>query len=174
MIWNTAPGNYFKFFFLRCFDAITGHGLPVWGFAITPRHTTLGRTPLDEWSARRTDHYLTTHNTHKRQTSMPPVGFEPTISESERPQTHAWDPAVTGVSNYCNLSRYNFNSHTEENHINACKDRQSLAGEWSRPPTKKQMLRACACVCVRGGDRERDRSVILTTLSRARTIQRPW
>jgi hypothetical protein len=45
------------------------------GFTITLRHTTVGRTPLDEWSARRTDLYLTTHNTHNRQTSMPPVGF---------------------------------------------------------------------------------------------------
>jgi hypothetical protein len=36
---------------------------------ITLRHTTLGRTTLDEWSARRRDLYLTTHNNHKRQTS---------------------------------------------------------------------------------------------------------
>jgi hypothetical protein len=35
------------------------------------RHTTVGRTPLDEGPARRRDLYLTTHNTHKRQTSMP-------------------------------------------------------------------------------------------------------
>jgi len=31
---------------------------------ITFRHTKLGRTPLDEWSARRRDLYRTTHNTH--------------------------------------------------------------------------------------------------------------
>ena len=43
---------------------------------ITHRHTTLGRTPLDEWSARRRDLYLTTHNTDERETSMSPVGFE--------------------------------------------------------------------------------------------------
>jgi hypothetical protein len=30
----------------------------------TQRRTTFGRTPLDEWSARRRDIYLTTHNTH--------------------------------------------------------------------------------------------------------------
>ena len=30
------------------------------------RHTTLGRTPLHKWSARRRDLYMTTHNTHKR------------------------------------------------------------------------------------------------------------
>jgi len=33
------------------------------------RHTTVGRTPLGEWSARRIDLYLTTHNTHSRQAS---------------------------------------------------------------------------------------------------------
>jgi len=54
------------------------------GFEITLRQTTLGRTPLEERRARRRGRYLTTHNTHKRQTSMPPAGFEPTIPESER------------------------------------------------------------------------------------------
>ena len=52
----------------------------------TQRRTTVGRTPLDEWSVRRTDLYLTKHDTHNRQISMPPVGFEPTISAGERPQ----------------------------------------------------------------------------------------
>ena len=46
-------------------------------------YTTLGRTPLHEWSARRTDLYLTTHNIHKRQTSMPSAVFEPTNPASE-------------------------------------------------------------------------------------------
>jgi len=41
----------------------------------TQRRTTVVRTPLDEWSVRRTDLYLTTHNTHNRQTSMPPGGI---------------------------------------------------------------------------------------------------
>ena len=51
----------------------------------TQRRTTVGRTPLDECSARRRDLYLTTHDTRNRQISMPPVGFEPTISAGERP-----------------------------------------------------------------------------------------
>jgi len=46
----------------------------------TQRRIRVGRTPLDEWSVRRRDLYLTTHHNHNRQTSMPPVGFEPTIS----------------------------------------------------------------------------------------------
>jgi hypothetical protein len=62
------------------------------------KHTTLDRTPLDERSARRRDHYLTTHNTHKGQTSMSPAGFEPTIPASERPQTHALDCAATLIN----------------------------------------------------------------------------
>jgi hypothetical protein len=48
----------------------------------TQRRSTVGRTPLDEWSARRRDLYLTTHDTHHRQISIPPVGFEPKISVS--------------------------------------------------------------------------------------------
>ena len=68
-----------------------------WGFLDhTGRRTTDGRTPLDEWSARRRDLYLTTHHTHDN-TSMRPVGFEPTISAGERPQTYALDRAATGT-----------------------------------------------------------------------------
>ena len=63
----------------------------------TQRRSTVGRTPLYEWSACRGDLYLTTHNIHNRQTSMPPVGFEPTISAGERPQTYSLDCAATGT-----------------------------------------------------------------------------
>jgi hypothetical protein len=78
---------------------------PQWGTASsfmkfvdhTQRRTTFGRNPLEEWSARRRDLYLTTHNSHNRQTSMPPVGFEPAIPAAERPQTHALDCGATGT-----------------------------------------------------------------------------
>jgi hypothetical protein len=50
----------------------------------TQRRATVGRTPVNEWSACRKDFYLT-HNTHKRQISKPPLGFEPTITAGERP-----------------------------------------------------------------------------------------
>jgi len=39
----------------------------------------------------------TTHNTHKRQTSMPPARFENAIPASEQPQTHALERAATGI-----------------------------------------------------------------------------
>jgi hypothetical protein len=48
------------------------------------RRITLGRTPLDEWSARRRDLYGTTHNTHNKHPS--PVGLTHTHT---RARTHA-------------------------------------------------------------------------------------
>jgi hypothetical protein len=53
----------------------------------TQTHTTVGRTALDEGSARRRDLYLTTQTLDKTKTSMPSVGFEPTIPASARPRT---------------------------------------------------------------------------------------
>jgi hypothetical protein len=41
----------------------------------TQRRAAVGRTPLNEWSARLRDLYLTAHNTHNNKKSMPPVGF---------------------------------------------------------------------------------------------------
>jgi hypothetical protein len=59
-------------------------------------HTTVGRTPLDEVSALRRNFYLTTKTLHNRQTSMPPVGFEPTIPAKRS----AADRAATGIDHY--------------------------------------------------------------------------
>ena len=70
-------------------------------FTITLRHTTFSRTPPDEWSARRRDFYLTTHNILQRQTSMPQTRFEPAIPAGERPQTYALDRAATGICRTC-------------------------------------------------------------------------
>jgi hypothetical protein len=63
----------------------------------TQRRTVFSRTPLDEWWSRRREFYLTTRNIHNRETSMPPVRFELTISAVERPQTYALDRAFTGI-----------------------------------------------------------------------------
>jgi hypothetical protein len=55
---------------------------------ITLNNTHIGRTPLEEGSIRRYDLHLTTRNTHKKQTSMPPTGFGPAIPATEHPLTH--------------------------------------------------------------------------------------
>jgi len=78
--------------------APSGPGPHYRGFTITLRYCTLGRTPLDEWSARRRDLYPPTYNTDNRQTSMHPVGFKPATLASERPHTHALDDAATGIN----------------------------------------------------------------------------
>ena len=62
----------------------------------TRKHT-LGGSPLDEGSARRRDLYLTTHSTHKRQTSIFQVGFKPTTPRSEWPRTYTLERAATGT-----------------------------------------------------------------------------
>jgi len=83
-LWRCGPTQVMGSSFLRFLDH-------------TQRRTTVGRTPLDEWSVRRRDFYLTTHNNHNRQISMPPVGFEPTISVGERPQTYALGYSYIGA-----------------------------------------------------------------------------
>jgi hypothetical protein len=80
-----------------CTTDLIGPGSHYRGFMITLRQTTVGRTPLYEWSARRTHLYLTTHNNHNLQISMHPVGFEFAIPASEWPQNHTLDRAVTGI-----------------------------------------------------------------------------
>jgi len=76
-------------------QSLVGQGLPYCrGFTIILRHTTLGRTALGEWSARRTD--LSTWQ-HSKQTSVLLVGFEPVIPATELPQTHALARVSTGI-----------------------------------------------------------------------------
>ena len=53
-LWRCDPTRVMASSFLRFLDHTQGR-------------TTVGRTPLDEWLARRRDLYLTTHNTHNRQ-----------------------------------------------------------------------------------------------------------
>ena len=79
----------------------------------TQRRITVDRTPLDEWSARSRDLYLTTHNTQHRQISMPPVGFEPAIPAIERLRTHSLDRAATGTDSSFSISHliFNFSLH---------------------------------------------------------------
>jgi hypothetical protein len=54
---------------------------------ITLRHTTVGRTPLDDRSDSRRNLYLTTCNIHKRQITTALAGFEPVIPTTEQQQT---------------------------------------------------------------------------------------
>jgi hypothetical protein len=76
--------------------ALRGSWSPFYGrFTITLRHTTIVRTPLDEWSARLRKIYLTTHSTHKKQTSIFPVTFQ---QQSHEASGH-WDRRIGLYSN---------------------------------------------------------------------------
>jgi hypothetical protein len=55
-LWHCDPTRVMASSFLRFLDH-------------TQRRTTVGRSPLDEWSARRRDLYLTTHNPRSQQAS---------------------------------------------------------------------------------------------------------
>jgi hypothetical protein len=81
------------------------------GFTIILRHTTLGRTPLDGWSARRRDLYLTTHNTHKRQICVPRVGFESRILANERRKSHTLDRPATGIGDNAKYPCHMFSTY---------------------------------------------------------------
>jgi hypothetical protein len=90
------------YFFLWQFDQIPGHDLPLRGY--THWAHTLSKNPLDEWSARCGDLYLTIQ--HSQKTCMPPSRFESTIPTNERPQGHALDPAAARISLYIYIYIY--------------------------------------------------------------------
>jgi hypothetical protein len=93
----------------------------------TQWHITFSRPPQDEWSAHRRDLYLTIHNTHNRQTSVPLAGFKPEILASKQLQTYTLDceASETGTSLYSPLkiipSSY-MESHFDWNTFNSCID----------------------------------------------------
>ena len=70
-------------FLLSWLGSPAGPGRPLWLSSIALRHTTVGRAPLDEWSARLRELYLTTHDAHKRQTSMLAARYKPAIPASD-------------------------------------------------------------------------------------------
>ena len=70
------------------------------GFTITLRLATLCGTPLDEWLD------WMTHNTHQRQISVPPEGFEPAIPTSKWPQIHVLNRAATEWHTTLTRDRY--------------------------------------------------------------------
>ena len=87
LLWRNSPTRAMTASFLRFLHHTKGH-------------ISVGRTPLDEGSACRRDLYLTTHNTDKRQTSMPASGFEIATPASDRPLTLASDRSATGICSW--------------------------------------------------------------------------
>ena len=101
----------FCLFFFNTATARSGPEPPSYrAFTITLTHTTVGRTPLDDWSARRRDLYLTTYNTHKRRASLSGIRTRNPIKLSAtnprlRPRGHQ-DPLMLFVSPTYRLKLY--------------------------------------------------------------------
>jgi hypothetical protein len=89
------------------------------GFTITLRHTTIGRTPLDEWSARRRYLYLTTHNRHKRQISMPRLYSNPQSQQVSGRRLTPYSARLLGSSSKAD-SQQNSNRQNETIMSNRC------------------------------------------------------
>ena len=73
------------------------------------RRSTVGRTPLDEWSARRRDLYLTTHTIDKP--PCPRWDSNPRSQHGERLHTYASDHAATATGFSFRLGTLNRSRH---------------------------------------------------------------
>jgi hypothetical protein len=69
-------------FFYHCATAPLGQGLLI--FEDSWSHSDTTHSVALFWTSDQTKADLTTHKTHKRQISMPPAGFKPTIPASEQ------------------------------------------------------------------------------------------
>ena len=97
------PEFIYIFFFFSCGAAAQrGPGSPhSWGFLITHNDASesVGLLWMSDQLVAETSTWKK-HNTHNKQTSMPPMGFEPTVSAGGRPQTYALDRAATGTGEF--------------------------------------------------------------------------
>ena len=93
--------NFYRFCFLR--------DNPQWARASsftrfldhTQRPPTDGRTPLDKWSARRSDLYLTTHNPNHRQIFMPRGDSNPHSQQASGRRPKPLTPRPLGQTVQC-------------------------------------------------------------------------
>jgi hypothetical protein len=78
----------------------------------TQRRPRVGKTPLDERSARGQDLYLTTHNIHDRQNSVPPTGFDLKSQQGGRPQNYAFEYTILrfDTTSFETVFNHNFDS----------------------------------------------------------------
>jgi len=119
--------SVFFFFFWR------NTPLPQWASAPsftnfldhTQRRTTIGRTPLDEWSARRRDLFLTTHNTNNRHT-CPRWDSNPQSQQASGRRPTPWTAWPLGLAEclYCQKIKRGLREpiSNTRNSILSCKD----------------------------------------------------
>ena len=108
--------NTIQLFFPVALRPNAGHGLLI--LEVSRSHTTTHQSVGFLWTSDQlvaVDLYLTIHNTHNRQTSNPPVGFEPTISVGERPHTYALDRAAIGTGEHSRTANRKYQVPIKDN-----------------------------------------------------------
>jgi len=98
------PTKHLPFIFLWRFGPTrAGQGLLI--LEVTRPHTTTHHRRQDSsgWVISSSQRPLPDNTQHSQQTSMPPVGFESTISAIERPQTYAFDRTTPGTGSIYQL-----------------------------------------------------------------------
>jgi hypothetical protein len=101
---DTRENFIYYFFFLLVLRPNVGHGLLIHEFSRSHTMTHHSRQDSSGRTISSSQEFLPVNTHLQRQKSMPPGGFEPTISASIRPQTHALDGAATGagfIYDYC-------------------------------------------------------------------------
>ena len=89
--------------FLSCLDSPTGPSPAVWLYKVPRSHSDTPHSVGFLWMSDQPDAETSTWQHTKLITDRhpcPPVGFEPAVPASERPQTHALDGAATGIGGY--------------------------------------------------------------------------
>ena len=89
---------YFFFFSWRCGPTPAMASSFLRFLDHTQRRITVGRTPLDEWWARRRDLYLTKHNNHNRQTSMHRWDSNPQSQQASGRRPTPWTARLLGLA----------------------------------------------------------------------------
>jgi hypothetical protein len=99
---STVPLHYLYIFFFMALRPNAGHGLLI--LDVSRSHTTKHYSRYDSSGQviSTSQRHLPDNKQHSRQTAMPLVGFEPTISAGERPHTYALDRAA--ISRYLKWS----------------------------------------------------------------------
>jgi len=101
VFWTRIHRGFYFFYIFLAQQPQLGQGLLIHEVYKSQRRTTVCRIPLDEWLARRRAHCLTTHNTHKRQTSIRNRNFNRLAAADLRlrPRGH-WDRQNTSVTGH--------------------------------------------------------------------------
>ena len=108
-----------------------GHGLLI--HEVSRSHTTTQQSVRLLW----TSDQLVAETSNWQQTSMPPVGFEPTISVGERPQTYALDRAATGTG-FLHLLPTLFNLIDSQRRSKSTSNRLITNSKFRQPITAQQ------------------------------------